>query len=157
MKKTLAITALAVAFLAVSPSAFAGSANGTLTVNSSVAANCTISNATLNFGPYDPVVANGATGIDLDAQTTMAVACTKGSSPNITAPAGGAMTGGGDSLNYLLFSNNGRTTDFTGGFAMPAATSKTAQTLTIYGRVVKNQDVTVAALYTGTILITVNF
>ncbi len=156
MKKSLVPIALAFALIAVAPVAFAGSQAGTLTLNSSVAANCTIGAATLNFGAYDPVVTNTAS--PLDGSTTMAVACTKGVAPNITtATAGGAMTGGGDTLNYLLYSDTGRTTPFTGtGFTMPAAAGKAPQNLTIYGRVPGGQDVGVAS-YTGTIAVTVNF
>ncbi len=155
MKKLL-IGAAAFALIALAPAAFAaGSATGTLTVNASVAANCTIGAGTLNFGAYDPVVTNSATA--LDASTTMAVACTKGVNPSITtATPGGAMTGGGDSLNYLLFSDSGRLTSFVPGFSMGAAPGKASRNLNIYGRVASGQDVGVAA-YSGTITFTVNF
>jgi spore coat protein U-like protein len=155
MKKSLVPIALAFALIAVAPAAFAASAPGTLTVTASVAANCTISAATLGFGAYDPVVTN--TVNNLDASTTMAVACTKGVAPNITAALGGGITNGTDTLNYLLFSNTGRTTNFTGaGFTMPAAPGKAPQTLTIYGRIAGGQDVGVGA-YSGTTIVTVNF
>lgn len=154
MKKIL-IALAAIGIIAVAPAALAGSAPGTLTVQASVAANCTIAAATLNFGAYDPVVTNATA--DLDGSTTMAVACTKGVNPNITtATAGGAMTGGGYSLNYLLYSDSGRTTSFVSGFSMGAAPNKNARDLNIYGRVAAGQDVGVSA-YSGTITVTVNF
>ncbi len=53
MKKTLIPVALAFALIAIAPAAFAATANGTLTVNASVTANCTIGAGTLNFGAYD--------------------------------------------------------------------------------------------------------
>lgn len=156
MKKTLIPIALAVALIALAPAAFAATASSTLTVQASVAANCTIAAATLNFGAYDPVVVNDSA--NLDAQTTMAVACTKGIAPKITtATAGGTITGGGNTLNYSLYSDNGRSTSFVApGFTMPAAPGKAPQTLTIYGRIPGGQDVGVAA-YSGTISVTVNF
>ncbi len=155
MKKTLAITALAFALVAIAPAALAATATGTLTVNASVAANCTIGAGTLNFGAYDPVVTNAVAA--LDGSTTMAVACTKGVNPSITTAApGGAMTGGADSLNYLLFSDSGRTTSFVPGFSMGAAPGKASRNLNIYGRIAGGQDVGVSA-YTGTITFTVNF
>jgi spore coat protein U-like protein len=155
MKKSLVPIALAFALIAVAPATFAGSTPGTLTVNASVAANCTISAATLNFGAYDPVVTNDVA--NLDATTTMNVACTKGIAPKITAALGGTITNGTDTLNYLLFSNTGRITTFVSpGFTMPAAPGKAPQTLTIYGRIAGGQDVGVGA-YTGTTLVTVNF
>ena len=155
MKKTLIPIALAFALIALSPAAFAATATGTLTVQASVAANCTISAATLNFSAYDPVVTNDSA--NLDAQTTMAVACTKGVIPKITAALGGTITNGGDTLNYLLFSNTGRTTTFVSpGFTMPAAIGKAPQTLTIWGRIAGGQDVG-AGSFTGTTTMTVNF
>jgi spore coat protein U-like protein len=156
MKKILVPFALAL--IAVAPAAFAASA--TLTVTAGVAANCTISGAILAFGAYDPVVANSATGIDLDAETTMSVLCTKGVTPTIsTLTAGGAMasTPAGFSLNYLLFTTGARTTSFVTPFSLGASGSnKTAQTVTIYGRIAKDQDVGVAA-YNGTTTVSVNF
>lgn len=155
MKKALVPIALAFALIAVAPAAFAATANSTLTVQASVAANCTISNATLNFGAYDPVV-----GSALDGQTTMDVACTKGFAPIITIlTVGGTMTStpAGYTLNYLLYSDFLRTTSFVSpGLLMPPAPSKAAQTLTIYGRITGGQDVGVAA-YSGNIQVTVNF
>jgi spore coat protein U-like protein len=156
MKKTLIPIALAFALIAIAPAAFAGTAPGTLTVNASVAANCTISAATLNFGAYDPVVTNDSA--NLDAQTTMNVACTKGVAPKITAALGGTITSGGaNNLNYLLFSDTLRTLTFVApGFTMPAAPGKAPQTLTIYGRIAGGQDVA-AGSFTGTTTMTVNF
>jgi spore coat protein U-like protein len=155
MKKTLIPVALAFALIAIAPAAFAATATGILTVNASVAANCTIGAGTLNFGAYDPVVTNAVAA--LDGSTTMAVACTKGVNPSITTAApGGAMTGGADSLNYLLFSDSGRTTSFVSGKSMGAAPNKGSRNLDIYGRIAGGQDVGVSA-YTGTITFTVNF
>ena len=85
------------------------------------------------------------------------MACTKGIAPKITAALGGTITNGTDTLNYLLFSNTGRTTTFVSpGFTMPAAAGKAPQTLTIYGRIAGGQDVGVGA-YNGTTVVTVNF
>lgn len=159
MKKTLVITALAFALVAIAPAAFAATANGTLTVNASVAANCTISNATLNFGAYDPVVANAAA--DLPGSTSMTVACTKGVTATLGfAAAGGTITGGGGTLNYTLWQDSGHATAFgpsgAGLLNLGAAPSKAGRPFTIYGLIPQNQDVPVAS-YTGTIQATVNF
>ena len=159
MKKTLVPITLAFALIAVAPAAFAATASSTLTVQASVAANCTIAAATLNFGPYDPVVTNAVA--NLDGSTTMAVACTKGFDPIITIPlAGRTMTGAPDTLNYQLFSDPLRTASFgetvLTGFHMGAAPSKAARNVTLYGRVPGGQDVGVAA-YSGTIQVSVNF
>jgi spore coat protein U-like protein len=164
MKKTLIPIALVFAMIAVAPAAFAAAQSGSLTVTAGVAAKCTIAaSATLAFGAYDPVVTNGAAGVDLDNNATMAVTCTKGFDPIITIPLAGRVMNTSpaiDPLNYLLFSNATRTTTFGEnlgtGFHMGAAPSKAPRDVTIYGRVVKNQDVNIGA-YSGTISVTVNF
>ncbi len=155
MKKTL-IPIVLVALIAVAPAAFAGAANSTLTVNASVAANCTISNATLSFGAYDPVGTNASAA--LDASTSMDVACTKGVNPSVVfAAAGGTITGGGGTLNYTLWQEIGHTTAFNTAKSLGAAPSKAARSFSIFGSIAGGQDVPVAALYTGTIQATVNF
>ena len=160
--KKLILTVLTLALVAIAPAAFAGTASGTLTVQASVAANCTISStATLDFGAYDPVTANAVS--PKDGTAAMTVACTKGFVPTIgIPPAGRTMTGGGDTLNYELYQNPGRSTvwgDGTGGttlFTPPSAPGKGGTAYTIYGRIPGGQDVGVAS-YSGTILVTVNF
>jgi spore coat protein U-like protein len=158
MKKTLIPIALVFALIAVAPAAFAATASSTLTVNASVTANCTIANATLNFGAYDPVVTNAVA--DLDGSTTMTVACTKGFAPTIGIPAAGrTITGGGDTLTYELYKDAGRTAvwgDSGAGLLTPPAPGKSGAAFTIYGRIPGAQDVGVAA-YAGTIQVTVNF
>lgn len=151
--------ALAIAMAAVAPAAVAATASSTLTVSASVAANCTITDATLSFGAYDPVGVNASS--PKDGSTTMSVACTKGVSPVITIPlVGRTMSGGGDTLSYELYSDSARTTIFgetvPTGFSMGAAPNKSPRTLNLYGRVPAGQDVGVAS-YSGTIQVTVNF
>ena len=72
-KKALLGALLAAGMVMGSGSAGAATETGTLTVTANVVAACTIGDATLAFGPYDP---NGAA---VDAQTTVAVNCTNGS------------------------------------------------------------------------------
>ena len=59
--KTRILTLAGAALLFTAHSAVAGSKGTTFNVSSSVAANCTISATDLNFGAYDPVVANKTT------------------------------------------------------------------------------------------------
>ena len=59
---------------------------GNLAVSASVAAKCTISDSTLAFGTYDPVVNNATTA--LDQVGTVDVACTKGSSATVSLDLG---------------------------------------------------------------------
>jgi spore coat protein U-like protein len=160
MKKTLLLLLLAPT-LAFAPPAPAGTASGTLTVKASVTANCTVTSATLDFGNYDPLVTY-ATSPD-DADTTMSVSCTKGSTPvQITIPTLRTMTGtpSGDTLPYQLYSDSARTSPFVAtvpGYLLGPFTSKnTPQVLHIYGRIAAGLDVSVSS-YLGTILVTANF
>jgi spore coat protein U-like protein len=159
--KKLILTALALTLVAIAPAAFAGSAPATLTVQANVTANCTIAAATLDFGAYDPVVANATALLPKDGSTTMTVACTKGFIPTIgIPPAGRSITGGGYTLTYELYK------DVAGGvvwgdsgpalYTPASAPGKGGTAYTIFGRIAGGQDVGVAA-YSGTIQVTVNF
>jgi spore coat protein U-like protein len=158
MKKSLVPIALAFALIAVAPAAFAN-ATGTLTVQANVANNCTISSPTLDFGAYDPVVANAAAPDD--KQTTITVACTKGFTPTIALATGArTISNGTDNLPYELYKDNARLSvwgDGGGQLLTPGvAPGKGGTGYTIYGRINANQDVSAGA-YTGSIVATVNF
>ena len=135
-------------------------------MQASVSQQCTISNATLNFGAYDPVVANAAT--NLDAQTNISVACTKGSTGvwvglGLGSNASGSvrrMASAGNLLTYELYSNAGRTTVWGNtsatGMNYTPVTSKAATNLVVYGRVPSGQDANVGN-YSDSVVATINF
>jgi spore coat protein U-like protein len=168
-RNLLAATAVAgiLGSLAVSRATLdAATATATLTVQASVSQQCTVANATLNFGAYDPVVANAAT--DLDAQTNISVACTKGSTGvwvglGLGSNASGSvrrMASAGNLLTYELYSNAGRTTVWANtsatGMNYTPVTSKAATNLTVYGRVPSGQDANVGN-YSDSVVATINF
>jgi spore coat protein U domain-containing protein, fimbrial subunit CupE1/2/3/6 len=173
MKRTLTIL-LALGTLAVLsvPAMAANTATNSLTVSASVANNCKVTAATLAFGAYDPVVINAAT--DLTAQQALTINCTKGTAATSIdldngANASGAqrrMKAGTDFLNYNLFKDSARTSNWTtgttNGVVPDASTSKnTALTaggnpIVVYGTVPQNQDVP-AGSYADTVTITINF
>jgi spore coat protein U domain-containing protein, fimbrial subunit CupE1/2/3/6 len=172
MKRTLT-TLLALGTLAIlSVPAKAGTATNSLTVQANVANNCKVTAATLNFGAYDPVVANATT--DLTAQQALTINCTKDTAATSIdldngIHASGAqrrMTNGSDNLNYNLFKDSARTSNWTtgavNGVVPDASTSKnTALTsggnpIVVYGTVPQNQDVS-AGSYSDTVTITINF
>jgi spore coat protein U-like protein len=144
----------------------AATGTSTLTVQASVSQQCTIANATLNFGAYDPVTANAAA--DLDASTNISVACTKGSTGvwvglGLGSNASGSvrrMGSGGNFLNYELYTTAGRTTVWgnlvASGVAYAPVSSKTAANLTVYGRIPQAQDASVGS-YTDSVVATINF
>jgi spore coat protein U-like protein len=175
--KKLILTALAL--VAIAPAAFAaGSATSDLGVSASVAANCTITTAPVAFGAYDPVVANASTPLNHNGSVT--IACTKGSGPTVTLGLGSNPSGstrrmkGGTSSDFLTYelykppdTNPGTTCTYPGTvvwgtsganiFTPTASPGKDARTYNVCGTVAANQDVTVDASYTDTVVATVNF
>lgn len=96
----LAVTA---ALLLTSRPAAAATATGVLTVNAVVANYCTIPDATLDFGLYDP----GAAGADL-ANVVVNVQCTPGTSFHLymDGVAGTrTLTSGTNTLDYVLYAD----------------------------------------------------
>ena len=166
MKIRIPIALAAALFMAQAP-AFAGSQPTTFTVKAKVDANCTISATDLDFGSYDPLVANKTA--PQDASTSVSVLCTKGSSPvtvglNTGTHATRFMSNGTDSLPYELYSDapGGTVWGNSGGALVtwPAfgsiASQGTGVPHTVYGRIPSGQDVSVGN-YTDTITATVNF
>ncbi len=149
--------------LVVTP-AIASTATTTFSVNATVLSVCSVSASALNFGNYDPTSAT-----DLDASTTLDVLCTDGTSFTVGLNQGTAsgatvssraMVNGANTLDYALFQDAGRTTNWgnTPGSDTPAADTATvtANSLTVYGRVTAGQNVP-AGGYSDTITVTVNY
>ena len=168
--RILSLVAAAAALLFTAQSAFAaGSSSTTFNVKSSVSANCTVTATDLDFGAYDPVVANKTT--PLDVSTTVRVLCTKGST-GVTvglnlgthAAAGNRfMSNGTDSLQYELYSDSAGGTIWgnsgAGLVAWPVfgpIGAGTGTPHTVFGRVPAGQDVSVGS-YSDLITATVNF
>jgi len=163
--------AIGVVGLAFPATCLAATSPGTLTVNATVAQNCTVNSPTLAFGAYDPIVANATTALNVSGTATFT--CTEGAtSVFVTADAGGntthasgttrAMAGSGATfLSYELYTDSGHTTVWnavnSGGhtFAPTFAASQTA-TATIFGQVPAGQNVLVSA-YTDAVTMTINF
>jgi spore coat protein U-like protein len=168
MRRLVAGTAVAgiLGTLALSYSAQAATATANLAVSASVAQNCTISAPnTLAFGSYDPVVANETT--DLDADTTITVRCTRGSTGvwvglGLGSNASGStrrMASGADRLAYEIYSDASRSTVWgnTSGSGVSYTPSSSAPaTLDVYGRVAAGQDAAVGT-YSDTVVATINF
>lgn len=143
----------------------AGVDTGNLAVSASVAAKCTISDGTLGFGTYDPVVDNAATA--LDQVGTLDVACTKGSAATVSLDLGTHANGSTrrmqhgvtatEFLAYELYTTAARNVVWnTTNTVSYNATSKAPSTLTVYGRVAAGQDVATGS-YTDTVVATVTF
>jgi len=130
-------------------------------VTANVASNCVMTAGSVAFGAYDPLVTNAAA--DLDQTGSVSVACVKGTVANVglgngtNYSSGRRMGNGTDFLVYDLYTTAGRTTvwDTTNRVSYTAA-SKASTSLTIYGRVPSNQDVS-AGSYTDTVVAQAEF
>ena len=137
-------------------------ANFSFTVTATVVTNCLISAANLNFGSVGLLTSN------VDATSTVTPTCTSTTPYNIGLNAGtgsGAtvttrkMTSGGATINYSLYSNSGRTTNWgntVGTDTVSGTGSGLGQSYTVYGRV-PSQSTPAPATYSDTIVATVTY
>lgn len=135
-------------------------ATTSFTVTATIVANCTISASTLNFGVY--------TGAATNATSTILVNCTSMAPYYVGLNAGIAtgatvttrkMMSGSNSLNYALYSNSARTTNWgnTVGTDTLAGTGTGAnQSLTVYGQIPGGQ-VLIPGSYADTITATITY
>lgn len=175
---TAALAAGGIAFLNALPIG-AMSASGNLAVTALVVSNCVIGTGALDFGLYDPMLANASA--PRNAMTNVSIACTKGSSPSITMDLGRYANGGtrymritttglGDSLRYELYQppspTPGSACSFPGArlwglspaqtFMPTQPTSHVARSYNVCGTIPAGQGVSVGA-YADTVVATVNF
>jgi spore coat protein U-like protein len=149
-------------FLSVSASQ-AATTTSTFTVQVAITASCTITSAsTLNFGTQGVLAAN------VDQTSTLQVQCTNTTPYNIGLDVGtgsGAtvatrkLTSGGNTVNYSLYSDSGRTTVWGNTVATDTVASTgtgSAQSFTVYGRV-PAQSTPAPGTYTDTITVTVTY
>jgi spore coat protein U-like protein len=152
----------------------AGSANSTLSVTASVAANCTIATTPVAFGTYDPL-----SGTDLTNTGSVGITCVKNAVPTITLDLGSNASGTTrrmkgasvtpDMLAYELYQPPSITPNTACGaltqvwgttgaaiFSPGAAPSKNARTYNVCGKVTAGQDVQVDS-YSDTVNAVVNF
>jgi len=145
--------------------AFAQTATANLSISATVLGTCSISTTAVNFGTYDPVVANAATA--LDSTGSVVVTCTKGAGTRIDLDLGAhtsgttrRMLGAPDFLTYELYQDSGRTlvwgSGVIAGQTITPALNTAPRTFTVFGRVAAGQNVG-AASYTDTVVATINF
>lgn len=160
--KALLILATGIAILPTAASA--QSAQTTMEVSATVVKACVVSTSNLAFGNYDPTAATPT-----DASSAITVTCTPGTSFTVGLNAGttsGAtvstrkMASGSNRLNYALYSDAARTTNWgnTPGNDTPAASTAVSSpsVLNVYGRIAAQQSVPVGS-YTDTVTITVSY
>jgi len=165
---------LGVALLAGSLLAVGGNSvmAANLTVQASITQNCTVTAGTLDFGSYDPTTQVG----NKDFTGSIGLKCTNGASNvavGLDAGQGTGATdstrtmtdGSGDSLQYSLFQDSGRTTNWGNSqgssalsvdSAYPTFLDGTSHSITVYGRIPIQATAKVGS-YNDTVLITAYF
>ena len=153
--------------------------SGTVTVSTSVSANCKIqaTPGTLAFGTYDPVTANSTTPLDATG-FTITISCVGGSAPRVDIDYGQNASGSprrmksgtSDYLNYDIYKPTGASnntcfsgapvvwgTGATNGFTPASNPGTTAnQAYTLCARVPAGQDPAIGT-YSDTVSAIVNF
>jgi spore coat protein U-like protein len=143
-----------------------GESSANMQVSANVIRKCTITAQPLAFGNYDPVQANYTA--PLDAQTTLTVACTKGTAVNVAMDSGtnalGTLrrmtSGGAKYLGYEVYKDSSRSEVWsaTGNGLLNGgiAPSRDPRQFIVYGRVAGGQDAAEGA-FQDTVLVTVQF
>src|SRR5262245_2982629 len=143
-----------------------GQTSANMQVNANVIRKCTIQTQPLAFGSYDPVLANATA--PLDSQTTLTVACTKGTAVSISMDNGSNAQGtarrmtsaDGSFLSYETYRDSARTQRWGDGEGERldggVAPSHAPRQFIVYGRVTGGQDVPEGACQ-DTVLVTVLF
>lgn len=142
----------------------AATTTSTFTVSITLVATCTINSASaLNFGGSVGVLSS-----NIDQTSTVSVTCSNTTPYNIGLDAGTAsgatvttrkMSSGGNSVNYSLYSDSGRATNWgntVGTDTVSATGNGAAQSYTVYGRV-PSQSTPAPGAYTDTITVTVTY
>jgi len=176
MKKIGLIT-LVLASLAAVP-AFAQTATTNVPVSANIANTCTISNAPVLLGAYDPVVTNDT--VPKDGSGSVTITCTRGAVTSVSLGLGQnpvatqrQMSDGAAPPSFMAYElyqppNNtpGAACSYTGAafwrdtvgnlFTPATAPSRAARTYNICGRIAAGQDLP-SGNYSDLVLATVNF
>lgn len=157
--RLIALSGAAVAALVATPALAADTA--TMAVSATVTATCNVTTSPVAFGSVDVT-----SGTNVDATGGISVTCTNGTAWAAAAGAGtgtGAtvtartMTSGVNSLNYALFTDSARTTNFGGANTISGTGSGSAQASTVYGRVASGQTSVPSGSYTDSVLISLTY
>lgn len=169
-RRRLLRVGLLLALVAYVPRGAADAATVTTTflVTANIAVNCLIAASQLDFGDYQPKVANATS--PLNGQSEITVTCTnsgtwvvgldQGQFPGATVSTRQLTGPGGSSLQYALFSDAARTINFgnTVGVDTVSGTGTGGpQIVTVYGQIAAGQTTAVAGGYTDTITATITF
>jgi len=136
--------------------ALGGTASNTLTVTATVAATCSVSASSLNFGTY-------TVSTNTDQSGNISVTCTTGTPYTVELDGGTNASGStrrmvnaSSYLTYELYTDSGRGTVWNNTNTVAGTGTGAAQSIPLYGRIPSSQNVP-AGTYTDTVQITVTY
>ena len=153
-RKTLLAGVLAVG----ASSSYAASATTNFDVSIQVQATCSISASNLTFSS----ITTGTTSNN-DASSALTVNCSNGTPYTVALDngtnysAGRRMASGASYINYYLYSDNARTSQWNSSSTKVGTGNGSDQTLAVYGRVPSGQSVTNTGSYADTVIATVTY
>lgn len=157
--RTLVLTGAAIAAVAAQPALAADTAE--LAVSAEVSEVCNVTTSPVAFGTVDVT-----SGSNVDATGGISVTCTSGTAWAAAADAGNGsgatvtarkMTSGSDLLNYALYTDSGRTTNFGGANTITGTGTGSAQASTVYGRVPSGQTTVPVGSYADSVTISLTY
>ena len=173
--KILGLSPVLLCAAGLSLPAYAATSASDMAVTANVNASCTMSVTNLDFGIYDPTVANATQ--DLTASATVSTTCTLGAIASVKMGNGLHATtsfgrsriafsrdysrhmsnvGSDSKLKYELYTNEGHTDVWTQLGGLSVVGTGTSDDLTVYGKVFQNQQAA-AGSYNDTVTVTVLF
>ncbi|MDH4232537.1 MAG: spore coat U domain-containing protein [Nitrospirota bacterium] len=154
--KKLFLASMATTLLAMAGAAFAGTDTNSIQVLANVPPVCRITTAAtdVDFGTYDPTL----DADDTDGTSSVSFRCVKGTTYWTYIARANTMTAGTESLTYELYTDAARTTvwDASKTGVGNSSASNAVQTIDIYGKIPKLQDVG-AGSYSESVTVTVEY
>jgi spore coat protein U-like protein len=150
--------AITISLMGIAPATQAASNSANFDVGIQVNATCGISASNMTFSS----ITTGTTS-NTDATSALTVNCSNGTPYTISLgngnnySAGRRMASGASFINYYLYSDSSRSTQWNTTATKSGTGSGNDQSLTIYGRVPSGQSVTNTGAYADTIVATITY
>lgn len=141
-----------------STTALAASGTASFDVGIQVLSSCSISASNMTFSS----ISTGTTS-NSDATSSLTVNCSNGTPYTIALDngtnysAGRRLASGASYINYYLYSDSGRATQWNTTAIKSGTGSGSDQTITVFGRVPSGQSVTNTGLYADTVIATITY
>ena len=156
--KTALFTFVSATSFSISNAVLAASGTASFDVSVQVLASCSISASNMSFAS----ITTGTT-TNTDATSTLTVNCSSGTPFTIALgngnnySGGRRMTNGTTNINYYLYSDSGRSSQWSGATVVSGTGSGSDQNFTVYGRIPSEQNISNTGIYADTIIATITY